>query len=95
MNYEQSIDKLHNFKVVKAGRDAFEDENRHCIVLFMTDGVYWYWTPDPRGDEDFYNYGLPDFVEEAGINFCIENEAYEMPELARQVEADKAWGFDL
>ena len=95
MNFEQSIEKLHNFTVTKSGRATFEEEHVTTIVLFMTDGVYWYWTPDPRGSEDYYNYGLPDFVDEIGLNYFIEDVAYEMPELARQVEADKAWGLDL
>jgi hypothetical protein len=96
MNFEQSIDKLHNFKVIKAGRDAFEQEYVTTIVLFMTDGVYWYWNPDPRGSEDLYNSGIPDFLYEYdNLDEAIKMAAYELPELAKQVEAEFAWGFDL
>jgi hypothetical protein len=97
MNWEQAINKLDNFIVTKKGIEAFEDEHRHCIVLFMTDGVYWYWTPEPRDAEDFYNTGIPDFIEIGydSIDEAIKMAAYELPELAKQVEAEFAWGFDL
>jgi len=92
MNYEQ---QFRNFTVTNTGLDAFENHYSATLVLFLTDGEYWYWTPDPRGDEDFYNSGLPDFVDEIGINNFTSSEAYDLPELAVMVGADSAWGFDL
>ena len=97
MNWEQSLDKLHNFTITQAGRDAFERYYVTTIVLFMTDGVYWNWNPDPRGSEDFYNSGVPEFIETdySSVEEAIKLAAYELPELAEQVEAEFAWGFDL
>ena len=95
MNFGESILKLNNYVAAKSGQDAFEQDHQHCIVLFMTDGVYWYWTPEPRGDEDYYNYGVPDFVDEAGIDYSIDTHSYILPDLAKQVGAEKAWAFDL
>ena len=95
MNFGKSILKLNNYVVTKSGQDAFEQEHQHCIVLFMTDGVYWYWNPEPLGGEDYYNVGLPDFFGNEEIDYYIDTLSYILPDLAKQVGAEKAWAFDL
>lgn len=85
---------LNNYIYTAIGKEAFEDRHQWTVVVFEVEpGKFRWWNPAN------YDITLPEYND--GLPFPYTNieqvkeDAYDMSDLAKQVEAINAWGLDL
>ena len=83
---------MNGYREVMEGQEAFERNYQWTSVVFEVEkDVFRTWNPQPEDDQEFWSDEFPfdmSFIE-------VITDGYEIPELAKQVDAIHAWGLDL